>query len=50
MERHLYGVPDTQTAPEDDEDDGGGDNGDNGDDGDDFYEEESYAASGEEIY
>jgi hypothetical protein len=47
MEKHLYGVPDTQTAP------GGGDGGDDcddGDDGDDLYSEESDAAAGEEVY
>jgi hypothetical protein len=49
MERHLYGDPDTQTAPEDDEDEDGGDDSDGGDDGDDLYSVES-AANGEEVY
>jgi hypothetical protein len=50
MERHLYGVPDTQTAPSDDEDEDGGNAGDDRDDGDDLYSEESDAATGEEVY
>jgi hypothetical protein len=48
MERHLYGVPDAQTAPEDVDD--AGDDGDGGDDGDDIYEEDSKAATGDEVY
>jgi hypothetical protein len=50
MEATLYGVPDTQTALEDDEDNDGGDDGDGGDEGDDFYEEEFDASTSEEIY
>jgi hypothetical protein len=50
MEATLYGVLNTQTAPEDDEDDDGGDDGDGGDEGDDFYEEEFDASTSEEIY
>jgi hypothetical protein len=50
MERHLYGVADTQAALEDDEDEDHGDDGDGGDDGDDLYAEESDDATGEEVY
>jgi hypothetical protein len=48
MERNLYGVPDTQIAPDEDED--GGDAGYNGDDGYELYSEESDGATGEEVY
>jgi hypothetical protein len=46
MERHLYGAPDAQSAPEDD----GSDDSDSGDDGDDFYEEDSEVAIGDKVY
>jgi hypothetical protein len=44
MEMHLYGVPDTQTAPN------GGYGSDDGDDGDDLYSKEFDDATGEEVY
>jgi hypothetical protein len=47
MDMHLYGVPDTQTAPNGGY---GSDDGDDGDDGDDLYSKESDDATGKEVY